>query len=268
MLSSALTRGSSLVQGPLWGRHASDWFEIQEAQSLALYDVLLKTLALNRDSALLDAGCGSGMFCQLASQRGASVMGLDASSGLLDLARKRAPHVAFFEGEMEELPFVDLTFDAVTMLNSLQHIANPLRALTEARRVLRPGGRLAVAAWARHEQCHIADFFSKLDQLLPVESPNTPAAFAFSNTDILYKNAARAGFTKVLEAEALTIWNYPNEDVALRGLLATSAAVQAIDCAGMERVRETVRQFLVPFRLPRGGYRLENAFRYLIAQRF
>jgi SAM-dependent methyltransferase len=255
------------VQGPLWSRRASDWFEIQETQSRALYDVILKAIGLNRDSTLLDAGCGSGMFCSLVAQKGASVMGLDASSGLLDFARRRAPHVNFFEGEMEELPFVGLTFDTVTMLNSLQHTTTPLRALSEARRVLRPGGRLAIASWARPEQCQIADFFRAVDTLLPVESSNTPAAFSFSDKGILHNIVARAGFTKLLEAEALTIWTYPDEDTAVRGLLSTSAAVKASDFAGEERVIETTRRFLAPYRLPRGGFRLENAFRYLIAQR-
>lgn len=194
-------------------------------------------------------------------------MGLDASNGMLDLARKREPHVTFFEGEMEELPFVDQTFDIVTAFNSLHHTTNPLQVLIEARRVLRPGGRVAIAAWSRPEHCDVAEFFQGLDLLLPVDSPDTPAAFSFSNAGATAKLTSRAGFAKTLEAEALTIWNYPDEATALRGLLSVGAAIRAIDCVGEERVREATLRFLLPFRLPRGGYRLKNAFRYLIAQR-
>jgi len=267
MLPSATTRGSSSVQGPLWDRHALDWSTIQEPQSRALYDILLKALSLTPETMLLDAGCGSGLFCEHAVQKGAGVMGLDASEGLLDLARQRTPRAAFFQGEMEELPFVDLTFDVVTLINSLHNVTDPLRALKEARRALRPGGRVAVAAWARPEHCQIAKFFSALDELLPVESPNTPAAFAYSTDGALSRLVAKAGFTKLIETSALTSWTYPDEDTALRGLLSYAAAVQALDCAGEERVREATRKFLRPFRLPRGGFRFDNTFRYLIAQR-
>jgi ubiquinone/menaquinone biosynthesis C-methylase UbiE len=267
MLSSALTSGSSPVQGSLWGRHARDWSEVQESQSRALYEIVLKALALNRDTALLDAGCGSGLFCELATNLGANVMGLDASSALLDLARRRVPHATFFEGEMEELPFVEKTFDVVTTLNSLPYVASPLRALVEARRVLRPGGKLVMAAWARPEQCHVAKYFHALDELLPLASSHTPSAFSFSTDDMMARLATRAGFTKLIEAQALTIWEYPDEETALRGLLSVGAAVRATDCAGEERVRETAQKFLASHRLARGGYRMENAFRYLIAQR-
>lgn len=267
MLPSAITRGSSSVQGPLWDRHALDWSTIQEPQSRALYDILLKALRLTPDTTLLDAGCGSGLFCELAVQQGTGVMGLDASEGLLDVARKRSPRAAFFHGEMEELPFVDLTFDVVTMINSLQHVGDVRRTLKEVRRVLRPGGRVAIAGWARPEQCQISKFFRALDDLLPVESSNTPAAFAFSKEGDLSRLVSLAGFTKLLETQALSSWYYPDEDTALRGLLSTGAATKAIDCAGEERVREATREFLRPFRMPRGGYRFENFFRYLVAQR-
>jgi SAM-dependent methyltransferase len=268
MLSSSVnTRGSSPVQGPFWGRRAHDWLQIQEAQSLALYNVVLKALGLTRDTTLLDVGCGAGLFCELAALRGTSVMGLDASNSLLDLARHRALRSTFFEGEMEAMPFVDQTFDVVTVLNSLQHATDSLKVLTEARRVLRPGGRVAIAAWARPEQCHIAGYFRALDELLPIESANTPAAFSFSNEGVISKLVSRAGFAKLLEAQALTIWDYADEETALRGLLSFGTAARAIDCAGEERVREAAKKFLASYRLPRGGYRLENAFRYLIAQR-
>jgi len=267
MLSSAVTHGSSSVQGPLWGRRALDWSEVQEPQSGALYEIVLKALALTRDTALLDVGCGSGLFCEIAASQGASAMGLDASSAMLDLARRRTPRASFFEGEMEELPFVEKTFDVVTALNSLQHVTSPLGALMEARRVLKPGGKLVIAAWARPEKCQVSNYFRALDELLPVAASHTPAAFSFSTDGMMAKLVARAGFAKLIETEALSIWDYADEDSALRGLFSIGAAIRAIDCAGEQRVREATLNFLAAYRLPRGGFRLENAFRYLIAKR-
>ena len=79
--------------------------------------------------------------------------------------------------------------------------------------------------------------------------------------------SARAGFAKLIETEAVSIWDYADEETALRGLFSFGAAIRAVDCAGEARVREVTLKFLAPYRLARGGYRLENSFRYLIAQR-
>lgn len=266
--SATSARGTARVQGALWGRHAHDWFSVQEPQATPLYKILIKALKLTADTTLLDVGCGSGLFCQLAAQRGTGVMGLDASEALLDLARSRAPHAAFFQGEAEALPFVDHTFDVVTMINLLPHVADPLQALKQARRALRTGGRVAVTAWASPEHCQISKFLRALDELMPVDAPNTPAAFAFSHDGALNKLITKAGLAKLVEVSAMTVWSYPDEETALKGLLSTSAAAMASDCAGVDRVNEVACEFLRPFRLARGGYRFENNFRYLIARRF
>jgi len=58
-------------------------------------------------------------------------VGLDAAEALLDVARKRTPSGDFRQGEMEELPFADGTFDVVTGFNSLQYAADPVNALRQ-----------------------------------------------------------------------------------------------------------------------------------------
>ncbi|HXG16628.1 MAG TPA: class I SAM-dependent methyltransferase [Calidithermus sp.] len=67
----------------------------------------------------LDAGCGAGLLALLASFRGAQVTALDASPGLLAIARQRLPAADVREGDREALPFPDPTFDAVTAVNSV-----------------------------------------------------------------------------------------------------------------------------------------------------
>ena len=57
--------------------------------------------------------------------------GLDAAEALLDVARKRTPSGDFRQGEMEELPFADGTFDVVTGFNSFQYAADPVNALRQ-----------------------------------------------------------------------------------------------------------------------------------------
>src|SRR5262249_8916052 len=75
--------GSSAAQRALWGARAADWAEGQEPTHEALYLDVLERVAIQAGSRLLDAGCGSGLFCALASKRGLRVSGFDATEPLL-----------------------------------------------------------------------------------------------------------------------------------------------------------------------------------------
>ena len=97
---------------------------------------------------MLDVGCGSGLTLVLAAQRGATPSGLDISPGLLGLARERLPEADLREGDMESLPFGDTSVDAVVGVNAFQFAGDPRRALREAARVVRPGGRVVASLFA------------------------------------------------------------------------------------------------------------------------
>ena len=94
------------------------------------------------DGLILDLGCGPG---QLLGDLGAPVVGLDASTGMLGLARG-ATSSPLVQGEAEALPFADGTLAGVWANFSLQHLPRPgfHAALEQVRRALRPGGQLAV----------------------------------------------------------------------------------------------------------------------------
>ena len=113
----------------------------------SLYVAVLKALSLPRETRLLDAGCGSGVFCELVAHQSVFVTGLDASDALLEFARRRVPQAAYVAGELEQLPFLDASFDVVTGFCSFQYAHAPSKALAEAFRVLSPGGRLVMSAW-------------------------------------------------------------------------------------------------------------------------
>jgi SAM-dependent methyltransferase len=102
---------------------------------------------------VLDVGCGEG---ELAGHLppGAWV-GLDSSPAML----KRAPEPAV-QGDATELPFPDSSFGSVALLYVLYHLAEPLQALAEARRVLRPGGLVAVAAPSRDDSPELREALS------------------------------------------------------------------------------------------------------------
>jgi len=99
---------------------------------------------------LLDLGCGPGTITVDLAERVAPgrVVGLDAAAGVLGeasaLAGRRGVAVEWVVGDALALPFADAAFDVVHAHQLLQHLADPVGALREAARVLRPGGLLAV----------------------------------------------------------------------------------------------------------------------------
>jgi ubiquinone/menaquinone biosynthesis C-methylase UbiE len=95
---------------------------------------------------VLEIGVGSGLNLPLYCPAVTRVVGLDPSSELLRVASRRAADavvpVSLLRASAEQLPFVDAAFDAIVMTWTLCSIPNPMVALGEMRRVLKPGGRL------------------------------------------------------------------------------------------------------------------------------
>jgi ubiquinone/menaquinone biosynthesis C-methylase UbiE len=95
---------------------------------------------------VLEIGVGSGPNLSLYGPAVGGVVGLDPSPELLDLAGKRAARalvpVSLVRASAQSIPFTDAAFDAIVMTWTLCSIANPLAALMEMRRVLKPGGQL------------------------------------------------------------------------------------------------------------------------------
>ena len=103
---------------------------------------------------VLDVACGPGYVAAAAAAQGASVLGLDFAAEMVALAGRKWPGIEFREGDAENLDLPDAsfggegaTFDAVVMNFGILHLADPDRALAEAWRVLKPGGRLAFTVW-------------------------------------------------------------------------------------------------------------------------
>jgi ubiquinone/menaquinone biosynthesis C-methylase UbiE len=103
---------------------------------------ILTALALGPDDALLEIGCGGGLLLRDATA--GRVVGLDHSAEMVSLARANAPRATIVEGDAAALPFGDDEFTAVAMSVVFMFLPDPGAALDECRRVLAPGGRLAV----------------------------------------------------------------------------------------------------------------------------
>jgi len=99
---------------------------------------------------VLDVACGTGALAREAALRvgdGGFVAGVDPERGMLAVAKELAPEVEWQDGAAESLPFPDSSFDAVCCQFGLMFFDDRPKALREMIRVLRPGGKLAVAVW-------------------------------------------------------------------------------------------------------------------------
>lgn len=110
----------------------------------------LTTQAVNPKSGerILDLAAGTGTSSVLFAQAGAKVTACDMSHGMLAEGRKRHPELEFVYGDGTDLPFEDDTFDAVTISYGLRNISDTEKALSEMRRVTKPGGRIVVAEFS------------------------------------------------------------------------------------------------------------------------
>jgi SAM-dependent methyltransferase len=230
---------------------------------LAVFDAL----GVGPGTRLLDVGCGAGMATQLAAARGAQVSGLDAASALLAIARERTPSGAFREGEMEELPFADQAFDAVTSFNAFQYAADPVAALRQAVRVSAPGGRVAMVVWGEPQDCEHAATLAALGPLLPPPSPGAVGPFALSAPGKVEALMEQAGLQPTISGSVACPFVYPDVETAWRGISSPGPYVVAMRHSGEAAVKSATLASLAPFATPSGGYRQNNQFRYVIAKR-
>ena len=126
------------------GGRISRWF--QYTQNLAI-----SVMSLQKDSKVLDVGCGTGFaVLRLGSLLSdGKACGIDISLEMIREAKAKAPEilrerVEFRQANSENIPYSSGEFDIVLCTNSFHHYPDPLRALSEMRRVLRPGGQVVI----------------------------------------------------------------------------------------------------------------------------
>lgn len=118
---------------------------------------------------VLDVGCGTGVVAVTAALRGAHVQALDLCPALLDQAHKNAAlaqvEIEFQEGDVEELPFNDNSFDVVLSQFGHMFAPRPEVALRQMLRVLRPGGIIAFSTWPT--ELYTAQMFALVSKYMP-----------------------------------------------------------------------------------------------------
>ena len=157
---------------------AADYFDdvrVSRPEHIGVWTAnLIRWGRVERGSRVFDVGCGTGRytFC-LTEMTGAEAWGLDASRGMLTKACAKTPG-RWIWGDATALPAQDESFDAVLIMLVLQHVEDEVQALTEAFRILKPGGRLVIVTVShgrirRHLMRHFPGMVQlDLDRFIPL----------------------------------------------------------------------------------------------------
>lgn len=120
-----------------------DYWDQEEAARRSLGKIRDCVAATVGTGSLLDIGCGPGLFMELAQQAGLLVTGLEYNPLLAARARERTG-AEVFEGDFLSTDLGDRRFDVVTLLDLIEHLADPLAAVRRCRELLNPGGHIVL----------------------------------------------------------------------------------------------------------------------------
>jgi demethylmenaquinone methyltransferase / 2-methoxy-6-polyprenyl-1,4-benzoquinol methylase len=130
--------------------------------------------------AVLDACCGTGDLAIACARAGGRVTGLDFSEPMLERARRKEPAIEWVRGDLLALPFADATFDAATVGFGVRNVEDLERSLTELRRVLRDGGRLAILEITRPRGVFAPFYKLWFDGIVPLLGKLLPGGSAYT----------------------------------------------------------------------------------------
>ena len=261
--------GSASIEGTLWSARAADWADVAAGISAPAWHAVAEATGVGEGTRVLDLGCGSGEFCRLAAARGASVSGIDAAEGMIEIARRVVPDGDLRVGVMEELPWQDSGFDVVTAFTALQFATDLGTALAEAARVTLPGGQIAICDWSRLTGSELHAVLGALHGLMPAR----PADARPSGPEILAQPGALerllgdAGLEPARDEEVGVPYSVPDASTLIRAMLSAGPMQPLVEYAGEDEVGRAIVAASEPFRRADGSYGFENTFRYVIALR-
>lgn len=180
-----------------WERVANKYDATWSSLTRQFIAPLLEAAEISTGLSVLDVGCGPGYVSVACEERGARPSGLDFSSEMIVIAKKMFPRIEFREGDAQNLPFADATFDRVLANFALLHLSNAERAMSEACRVLKPGGKFGFTTWAERSENPFVQMIDDAIQAhgdLSVELPPGPPYYLYEGPEEFRAALERTGF--------------------------------------------------------------------------
>jgi len=161
---------------------------------------------------MLDVACGTGNLAIPAAKAGAMVTGVDIASNLVEQARERAEgegvRIQFDEGDAEELPYSDESFDVVVSMFGAMFAPRPDRVAAELVRVCRPGGQIALANWT--PDGFIGQMFKTTSKHLPPPPPDAPAPPVLWGDEATVRELFGDGVSQLVLTPVMAQLRYPS----------------------------------------------------------
>ncbi|MGE3538551.1 MAG: class I SAM-dependent methyltransferase [Candidatus Tectimicrobiota bacterium] len=245
-----------------WGRSAPTFAYTIENLHWREYLHLLTQTGVTQGTRYLDIACGTGLAVQLASEQGASVTGLDASPRLLALAAARTPQADLRLGDMYALPFAEASFDVATSFRGIW--GNGLAALQEARRVVRPGGKVGLSFWGNQRRMQAYPLFAVLGQTTEHERANTSTLVSIGRPGVAEQLMADAGLLAGSRTALRLHWEFPDIETTARALASTGPAYLAMQHIGAEAFMASARAAAAEVYVAGLGVRAEVEVQFLV----
>lgn len=238
-------------------------------------DRCIDLLDLKPGERVLDVATGTGVAALMAAERvgpAGRVLATDISQKMVEAARAEAGrrglrNMEFERVDAEELAFPDGAFDAATCVLGLMYPADPDRAMHQMCRVLRAGGRVAVAVWGRRDRCGWAQIFPIVDAR--VESDVCPLFFQLGAPGALTYALQRAGFADVEEERVDRPLSFSGEREVLAAVFAGGPVALAYSRFSPDVREEVHREYLESIRGYHrgGGYDIPGEFVFALARK-
>jgi SAM-dependent methyltransferase len=217
MNTTELAELAKLKQGARATWAAGDFPAIAERQLWEVGPRIVQAADVRPGDAVLDVACGTGNAALRAAQAGGTVVGLDLTPELFDAGRRLAAdldvEVDWVQGDAEDLPFDDESFDVV--LSTFGCMFAPRHAVTahELARVLRPGGRLAIASWT--PEGGMGAFFRMVGPYLPPPSPLAQPPVLWGSEEHVERLFEGSGIALEFERAVATSPPFESSDAAV-----------------------------------------------------
>jgi len=204
-------------------------------------------LALKSGVRLLDVACGSGNLAILAARAGAIVTGVDIAANLLEQARARAESesltIQFDEGDAEDLPYNDASFDVVVSMFGAMFAPRPELVAAELARACRTGGRIAMANWT--PEGFVGQMF-KIGGKYSPPPPNMPPPIKWGDEETV-RERLRGAFSDLQLTRRICRFEYPFPPAEVVEFFRayfgpTQRAFEALDAGGQAALRSDLER--------------------------